>query len=352
MFLRNAWYAAGWVAELGDTALARTMLDEPIVIYRTADGEPAALADQCAHRFAPLSLGRIDGDHIRCPYHGLVYDKSGACVHNPHGRGARPSSLSVRRYPLVVQDGMMWLWMGDEAAAAGTAPPSYPFLEQEGFATVRGYLHVSANYELVTDNLMDLSHVEFLHPFIGPEGSSAGIVYRAEQDGERVAALHSMPNQPNTQLFQLLLGNHVKLIDGSANSYWEAPANIYLETCAVALDAKDEQRATMPQVHLLTPETETTTHYFWAISRDRCLGNPQIEEMLRAGISHAFEHEDEPMIQAVQTRMRGRPLFDLSPALLPMDEAAVRARRILAKRIAAEQMAHSEHPTESRAAVV
>lgn len=341
-FLRNAWYAAGWVSDLGDAPLARTFLDEPVVIYRAADGEPVALADQCPHRFAPLSLGRVNGDQIRCPYHGLVFDKTGGCMHNPHGKGARPSSLNVRSYPLVVRDGMMWIWMGEEAGASGVAPPSYPFLEQEGWATLRGYLPVNAYYELVTDNLMDLSHVEFLHPFIGPEGSSAGIVYRAEQEGERVAALHSMPGQPNTKLFELVLGDHVKLINGYANTYWEAPANMYLETGAVALDTEDEQTAMMPQVHLLTPETDTTTHYFWGVSRDRCLNNTEIEEMLRAGLSNAFQYEDEPMIQAVQARMRGRPLFDLSPALLPMDEAAVRARRILAKRIEAEQAALSE----------
>lgn len=340
-FLYNAWYAAGWAQDLGDEPLGRTFLDEPVVIYRDAGGEPVALADMCPHRFAPLSLGKVAGDTIRCPYHGLVYDKTGACVYNPHGKGMRPSSLNVRRYPLVVQDGMMWIWMGDVVAAEGAQPSSYAFLKGEGWATLHGYLHVNAHYELVTDNLMDLSHVEFLHPFIGPEGSSAGIVYRAEQEGERVAALHSMPDQPNTKLFELLLGDHVKRINGYANSYWEAPANIYLETGAEALGAVDEQKTTMPQVHLLTPETETTTHYFWGVSRNRCLDNTEIEEMLRAGLANAFQYEDEPMIQAVQARMRGRPLFELAPALLPMDEAAVRVRRILAKRIEAEQAARS-----------
>jgi vanillate O-demethylase monooxygenase subunit len=336
-FLRNAWYAAGWETDLTDTPVARTLLDEPVVIYRGAGGEPIALADLCPHRFAPLSLGRVEGDRIRCPYHGLVFDKTGVCVHNPHGRGARPASLSVRRYPLVIRDGMMWLWMGEVGAAADSRPPSYAFLEQDGWATVRGYLHVSANYELVTDNLLDLSHAEFLHPFIAPAGTASAIDYRAEQHDERVSALHDMPDQPNTPLFELVLGADVKRIDGYANVYWDAPSNMLLETGALALDTGDGRRAVMPQAHLLTPETETSTHYFWGVSRDRCLDNDQIEDMLRAGLSYAFEQQDEPMIKAVQSRMRNRPLFELSPALLPMDEAAVRARRILARRILAEQ---------------
>lgn len=341
-FLRNAWYAAGWSSEIAEGALARTLLDEPVVLFRGAAGEVVALADMCPHRFAPLSLGRIEGDTIRCPYHGLVFDTTGACIHNPHGRGARPSSLSVRKYPVIEQDTVLWIWMGDPALAERASTPSFPFLDQDGWATIHGALGVSANYELVTDNLMDLSHAEFLHPFIAPEGSAAGIQYSALQDGDRVAAIHEMPNQPNTPLFELLLGKEVTRIDGYANTYWEAPANMRLETCATAIEPADRGRAEMLQAHLLTPETETSTHYFWAISRDLCLDNKELEGMLRFGIDAAFRTEDEPMIKAVQERMRGRPLMDLSPALLPMDKAAVQARRILARKIAEERQQSEE----------
>lgn len=335
-FLRNAWYAAGWAADLDDRPLARTILDEPVVFYRGADGMPVALADMCPHRFAPLSLGKLDGDRIRCPYHGLVFDKDGSCAYNPHGKGLRPASLSVRDYPLCVQDGMIWIWMGDKERIGESAPPSYPFLTRAGMKTLRGYLQVHAHYELVTDNLMDLSHVEFLHPFIGPEGSSAGIQYRAEADGDRISALHRMAGQPNTQLFELLIGEDVKLIDGYANTHWEAPANMCIETKAVSLDQQEQRVAVMPQVHLLTPETERSTHYFWGISRDVQPDNEQLDAMLYAGISKAFEYEDEPMIKAVQERMRDKGLFEMSPALLPMDEASVRARRILERKIKEE----------------
>lgn len=336
-FLRNAWYAAGWGHELADGVLARVFLNEPVVLFRGSDGKAAALADMCSHRFAPLSLGKHDGDTIRCPYHGLTFDRTGACVHNPHGRGARPSSLNVRSYPVVERDTVLWIWMGDPTLASTTPPPAFSFLNQAGYATIHGMLQVKANYELVTDNLMDLSHAEYLHPFIAPEGSAASLQYRAEQTGDEVAAIHEMPNAPNTPLFQLLMGPNVARIDGEANTYWQAPANMRLETRATSVEPPDGGAAEMLQAHLLTPETETSTHYFWGLSRNVGLQDKQLEETLRFGIDAAFRNEDEPMIQAVQDRMRGRPLLELSPALLAMDEAAIRVRRILARKIADEQ---------------
>jgi nitrite reductase/ring-hydroxylating ferredoxin subunit len=86
-FVRNAWYVAGWSQDLGkDQLLARTILNQPVVLYRKADGGVAALEDRCAHRFAPLSAGRLVGDdRVQCLYHGLEFDPAGNCAKNPHG---------------------------------------------------------------------------------------------------------------------------------------------------------------------------------------------------------------------------------------------------------------------------
>src|SRR5437868_1009177 len=102
-YLRNAWYAAAWEHELpSDKLLARRILNEPIVLYRTSDGGIAALADRCPHRFAPLHAGKIvDGDRVQCGYHGLEFDKSGACSRNPHGTGNIPARARVKSYPAV-----------------------------------------------------------------------------------------------------------------------------------------------------------------------------------------------------------------------------------------------------------
>jgi phenylpropionate dioxygenase-like ring-hydroxylating dioxygenase large terminal subunit len=337
-FLRNAWYAVAWSEELGAQTVARTILGEPLVLYRDAAGEPVVLADQCPHRFAPLSLGKINGDRITCPYHGLTFDKTGACVHNPHGRGVRPASLAVRRYPLAVSDEMIWVWMGEESKAATTRPPEFEFLRSGDLKVIHGYLHVGANYELVTDNLMDLSHAEFLHPFIAPPGTASSIKFRAVQDGERVSAFHTMPDQPNTPLMRLLFNAPPERIDGRAHMHWWPPATMYLDVGATEVGKPESEGAFLPQLHLLSPESDTSTHYFWLAAHDCSHNDEQLMAMLRMGLDDAFRNEDEPMIRAVQSRMRGKPLFDLSPALLPMDEAAVRARRILEKKITDEKV--------------
>jgi vanillate O-demethylase monooxygenase subunit len=285
-----------------------------------------------------LSLGRIEGDRITCPYHGLAFDLSGTCVDNPHGKGWRPQSLCVRSYPVEASKGMLWIWMGEAARAATTRPPSYSFLFDPARTTVSGYLHVGANYELVADNLLDLSHAEYLHPFLAPPGSSRGIVYKAVQDGVKISAYHDMPGQLITPMFKLLVDPSVNRIDGRAHMHWEPPCNLMLETGAKPLDHQSDPGAEILWVHLLAPETETTTHYFWGASRDRVLDNVQLDQAFSAGVSNSFENEDEPMVRAVQSRMAGQELFSLNPVLMPMDEAAVRARRTLKRLIEAEQI--------------
>src|SRR6266699_75547 len=117
MFLRNCWYMAGWSRDFTvGTLFGVTMLNDPIVIYRQANGSLAALRDRCCHRFAPLSRGRIEGDDLRCMYHGLKFAPSGKCVEVP-GQDLIPPTAVIRSYPVVEQDCWVWLWMGDPALA-------------------------------------------------------------------------------------------------------------------------------------------------------------------------------------------------------------------------------------------
>src|SRR5882672_7645407 len=110
MFLRNSWYVAAWDREVSQRPLGRTFLGEPVVLYRTSRGEPVGLQDRCCHRQLPLSMGKVEGDHLRCGYHGLLFDGSGKCIEIP-GQESIPPQARVRAYPLIERYNWVWIWM-------------------------------------------------------------------------------------------------------------------------------------------------------------------------------------------------------------------------------------------------
>ena len=163
MWVRNAWYVAGWLPEFAPGAIhARTIIDQPIALYRTADGGLTALEDRCCHRFAPLSMGRLEGDDLRCMYHGLKFAPDGRCIEIP-GQKLIPQSACVRRYPVAVRGAWVWVWMGDAAAADPAAIPPSLALDDRGYRLKAGHLDYAAHYLLIDDNLLDLSHLSFAH---------------------------------------------------------------------------------------------------------------------------------------------------------------------------------------------
>ncbi len=338
-FLHNAWYAAGWERELGESPRAVRLLGEHLVLFRGKDGVPTALADTCPHRFAPLSLGQVRDGRLVCGYHGLEFDVSGKCAHNPHGKGVAPAALAVRAYPVAEKYAMLWVWMGAGGEADPALIPDLPALEDAALSWVYGYLHVEANYELVVDNLLDLTHVEFLHPFLASPGNAARTRFSALQTGNRISALYDIIGEPVSGLFQLLFDGEGGVGDMHAHMHWNAPSNLYLDVGMTRAGHADEAAALIPSVHLLSPETEDTTLYFWAAGRNRKHDDTQISGMLHYGTQSAFQNEDEPMIRAVRSRMHSNDLFAHKPALLPTDEASIRARRRLKTMIDAEAAA-------------
>src|SRR3712207_719829 len=138
MFLRNTWYVAAWSHELADQLLSRKILGEQILFFRPGSGGVAALADRCPHRFAPLRVGRIRGDAVDCGYHGLQFDGTGACTHNPHSRTGGPPNCRIRSYRAVERRGAIWLWPGDSAYADEAAIPDFGYITQAGHKTIFG----------------------------------------------------------------------------------------------------------------------------------------------------------------------------------------------------------------------
>lgn len=340
-YLRNAWTVAAWADELAPgKLLARTLLDETIVLFRGADGRPQALLDRCPHRFAPLSMGQLcdGGASAQCPYHGLRFDGSGACVHNPHGDGRIPAAAQVRSYPAVERWSAVWIWMGDAARADAALIPEFAFNDPQHWAVGTGSMVVDAPYELEIDNILDLSHIEFMHPLFASEAVRRAEV-KCEQDGETVWSKRFMAEDREVpdfirQVFQVPDGP----VDRWLDVRWNAPASMALWAGGVAHGRPPEQGVVSQQMHSFTPESAQRTHYFYSISFPRAMG-PMAEELAAqnvAALRGPFEREDKPIVEAVGRRMAGAALFDLKPMLLPGDAAAVRARRLLQAAIAKE----------------
>jgi len=339
-FVRNAWYAAGWIEELTEKPRAIRMLDRPLVLFRAGDGTPVAMDDRCPHRFAPLSLGEIRDGALMCRYHGLRFDQRGNCIHNPFGKDNKaPAAVRVRTYPVAIRYGMIWVWMGEEERADEKLLPVVPFLDDGDFAVARGYLNVAAHYELVTDNLLDLTHAQFLHPFLASEDGANRTKIRFEHEDRRVSSFYDIRDEPVTGLFQLFYRGRAEQVDMYSYIHWTPPSNLWLDVGIRPDDLPPAEWPKVPSAHFLTPETEDSTHYFWASGRNCQTDDPEIGMMLKAGIAKAFENEDEPMIQAVRSRMSSNDLFAEKPLLLPTDEAGVRARRMVRKMIEGEQPA-------------
>lgn len=337
-FLTDHWYAAAWSADVGGTPLARRILDQPIVFYRTRQGDPAALHDACPHRFAPLSLGRVEDGAIICGYHGLAFSSGGRCVHNPHGHGKVTAGMAVRAYPVAERYGIVWIWMGDAQKAHADAVPVIPSLEMPDLEWVRGQLHVPANYQLVIDNLLDLTHVEFLHPFLAAAPGTPRPVTRitAEQNGDRVSSIYDIADAPVSDLFGLFWTSGDPTGVMQVRMDWSPPATLSQKNMMYPHGADPETAVRLPFAHILTPETGESTHYFWLSGRAGRKDDVALSHGLQAAIQAAFAEQDEPMIRAVRSRMQSNDLLAHRPAALPMDEASIRARRVVDRLLKAQ----------------
>src|SRR5262245_2748617 len=269
-FLRNTWYAALWSQDLAPGQLvARTFLNEPIVLFRGADGKPAALADSCPHRFSPLSKGKIvKGSHVRCPYHALEFDGAGKCVHNPHGNGHIASTLKVRSYPVHEKHSLIWIWMGERDADPALIP-DFSLLDPDSGRLVskRDWILMETSYELIIDNLMDLSHTAVVHEGILGNEQTIKADLTIEQNGRTVSVGRSIPNVPAPGLYDLIYKRDGRNVDLWMDMRWDPPACLANYTGVTEPSAPREQGTGFWGMHFLTPQTEKSTYYLFAAVR-------------------------------------------------------------------------------------
>lgn len=328
--LENRWYMAAWEEELDANGyLVRTIAEQPLLLLRDDRGDVSALSDRCPHRFAPLSKGCIESNKVTCGYHGIVFDHQGRCIVNPHGPII--SALTVQSFPVTVRHRGVWVWLGDLEKADPASVTDLSILETlPPVAQNFGYELMHANHQLCTDNILDLSHADFLHPdslgggattrakrTIVEEGEDIIITWFAENDVPPPALAGMLEEKEKSRSADLLL-----------SARW-SPPNIMQIEFGLTFEGNIQNRG--PQtwgVHIMTPIDNNKTHYFFWSGRDR-MWSEEVNIAAREAMYHAFRNEDKPMLEAQQAVIGDVDFDTLRPALLRTDEASTRVRRRL-----------------------
>ena len=337
MFLKNCWYAAMWSQDLAETPVARTLLNEPVVLFRQADGTPAALTDRCCHRAAPLSRGRCVGDYLECGYHGLQFDAAGTCVAIP-GQSAIPPEARVRSYPVREIQKTVWIWMGEPDKADESAIPDLPWLDDPGWVSTPGEFNLKANYQLLVDNLLDITHALYVHRnTIGADPAEGTAPSQTERLDDGIRITRWLLDVVPPPLFAKV-GGFTGNVDRWQIVTWRAPSTVYLDVGAAATgtgapDGDRSQGFSIWSTHLLTPETDRTTHYHWGYARNFDLDNEALTKTLYEGSRDTF-YEDVEMIDAQQKNLASSSLDGLVD--ITGDGPQLQARRMIDRLIAAE----------------
>lgn len=330
----DQWYVAGFASELTDKPIGRTFLDRRVVLFRAADGRVAALEDRCCHKSLPLSCGTLEARGLRCSYHGLLYAPDGRCVEIP-GQDRIPSKAKVASYPLVEKNHLLWIWMGLVPGEEPSAPPpKYPHHDDPRYKWGGGQYHYDAPWQLIHDNLLDLSHLGYVH--LKTIGGDARLHMNAptvvSSEGDSVKVLRHMPgsNPPPTY--------RAAWPFGETCDRWQEivfqPSHLAIWTGAMvpgtgSIDDPERGGFHMRGFHGITPEAATSCHYFWSMASNQHPDMPETIAKVVAQTEFTF-NEDRVVIEE---QYRNMVAFGERATWLDIhcDAGPNRARRVISR---------------------
>lgn len=341
--VRNCWYVAAFSDEVSRDIISRRFLGVDVALYRTLKGEPVAVRNRCPHRSFPLAKGKLDGDILVCGYHGMQFDPSGRCVNMP-SMPIVPSNANVRAFPIVERGPILWIWMGDPDHADEALVPDTSWLASPQWKSVRGTFQMQSDYLNMHENLLDQTHFPFLHPgTVGtPEYARSRLDVRKE--GDVIVIDRALRNAPPPGIYGVPMGLMEKRVDRFSEARFVSPA---IHTAyARIVDNTDESGAPKTYrfniTHLITPETNSTLHYWWFNSRDQKLDDPEADAFLKSASEKAYLEDVDALewISEVVTKDE-QPQFDLNFA---PDRPALMMRRVVFDLAQSEQFNRAEQP--------
>ncbi|CAB3745541.1 Dicamba O-demethylase, oxygenase component [Paraburkholderia sediminicola] len=297
-FIRNAWYVAAFSHEVTRKPLQRTIMDEPIVLYRTEENEPKAMWGLCAHRNYPLAEGTLVGDELQCPYHGYRYSVDGLCTRIP-GQNNCPKNFRQRTYPCVERAGFVWLWMGlaDEVDPSLMPPLENFGGDQKGWKNLANELTaIPARWPLMIDNLMDLSHIGFLH-LQSIDAPGAGDVAPDAVDSTGFKVTRFLPGSDPSMLYVAYSFPHrTDPIDVELGTEYVSPGftTAYIKFYEPGTN-RQELLGTSYHYQGITPESRTTTLGFSSLVRDVEIESTSFDDWLLASVRKTRKEDKEAL---------------------------------------------------------
>ncbi len=334
-FIYNEWYVVALSREVDRELRARTVLGRQLVLFRKEDGTPVALDNRCGHRSFPLSRSTLEGDTVVCGYHGLRYDETGQCVEVPSQCNC--AGISIRSYPLHQQGPVIWIWMGEPEDADINKIPAMPMLE-EGWVTSEDYMPLKASYVYLHENLLDLTHLSFLHAktFGTPDYARAKFDTDIGED-RFLLKRYVMPTRL-PPVWAKPTGLEGKDAARITTSDFVSPALhiVHGEFYDISLDESERPDQRIKTAHIPTPETATSTHYFVVHGRNFAQEDDGVTGFMHEQLMAAFD-EDVVGLEAMEELNAARSdeddYFEIS---LTADAASVAMRRYLKRRAEAE----------------
>jgi vanillate O-demethylase monooxygenase subunit len=335
-FIKNRWYVAAWDCEVGAVPIARTICGEPVMLYRKLAGDLVAMRDACPHRLYPLSAGIREGDSIRCAYHGLKISAAGVPEEMPLKAETVNTRICVPTYSVAERHRFVWVWVGDQAKADPKLIPDFWPCSSQGWTFDGGYSRVNCDYRLLIDNLMDLTHETYVHVGSIGQNELMEVPIDTRLEDNAVIVTRWMPDVAAPPFWKNALKR-----DGLVNR-WQIckfiePSNVIIDVGVSPADAGDTIESHDSGVRgfvidAMTPETETTTHYFWGMARNFDISDAGVTGRIKAQQNAVFE-EDYAVLEAQQRSIKANP--DMRLRNFSIDAGGTYARRIIERLAAA-----------------